>query len=241
MCVVAIPATNASATARPLRIAGHHVSVHHASAGGPDSTSFGTASAVVTGVDASSIPISISIGNPVQLPSTSGAAYSITTTVGMGQESESIRPKAQFNGNSCGWDGSYVVYECVTMYFNIKSDAYYFFADNAQDSIYATNYDPHDVVLASLSLKTGGSGLECNNGAPLNGSETWNISSPTSGNVYYRTPSWAGNYYRIINEDGNFQNVQGTLNWDYRGNVEKLMFTFTLPDSEGSWPHGGCS
>jgi hypothetical protein len=216
------------------------VSVQSANAGGLYSASNGAASAVITGPDASSIPLSISIGATVQLPN-SDAQYSITAVVAMGQETQLARPMSQFNGDTCGYDGSNAVYECVTMYYNIKSDAYDFFADNVQDSIAATNEDPHDVVLSSLSMTTGGNGIACSGSGTLSGGETWNISSPSSGTAYYRTASWSGNYYRINSELSDFQNVQGTLYWYYRGNAEQLKFTYTLPDSQGGWPHGGCT
>lgn len=208
---------------------------------GPNPVTLGKADAVLTGVGASSIPIAVWVNNPVLLQTSSGAEYSVTTVVGMGQSAGTIQAKTEFNAAACGYDGSYAVYQCTTMYYNIKSDAYNYFADDHQDSIRAINYDTTDVVLSSLSLSTGGDGPQCNGTGGLSGGQSWNINSPSSGTTYYETPSWSGNYYRLAGANGNFQNVQGTLNWSYRGNAEHLSFTYTLPDSESAWPTGGCS
>ena len=242
LCFVAVPGTGASATTRGSA-ANQLSTVSRSSMMGGNPSSQGVAVAVVTGVNASSIPISISVGNPVPLSAPSGAEYSVTAVVGMGQKTDSIQPKSEFSGDTCGYDGSYAVYECVTMYYNIKSNTYNWFADNVQDSVEATNEDPHDVVLSNLLLTTGGDGWACSGSSILDGSESWNFSSPSSGTAYSKSPSWTGNYYLLDNSygEGPFQNVQGTLTWDYRGNVEHLMFTYTLPNSESGWPQGGCS
>jgi hypothetical protein len=213
----------------------------HVSVSGPSSSTSGQAEAVLTGVDAGSIPMTVSLGDPVVVATSSGSEYSVTAVVGLGQSNNEVRPMTQFSGNACGYDGSISVYECVTMYYNIKSDSSIWFADDHQDSIQAINYDTHDAVLSSLSLTTGGSGEACNGTGELQGGQTWNIGTPTSGTVYYKTPSFSGNYYRIWNEFVNFENVQGTLNWHYKGNAEQLSFTYTLPDHEAGWPTGGCS
>jgi hypothetical protein len=206
-----------------------------------NSVTLGTATAVLTGVGADLIPISVSVGNPVLLPASSGAEYSVTTVVGMGKGVGIVSPMADYSGNACGYDGSYAVYQCTTMYYNIKSDSTNYYADDDHVSIQATNDDTHDVVLSSLSLTAGGDGPACNGSGSLSGGHTWNISSPTSGTLYNETPSWSGSYYRISNSFGNFQNVQGTLYWYYRGTLETLGFTYTVPDSEPGWPTGGCS
>jgi len=213
------------------------------SASGGNPATVGLANAVITGVGAGSIPISVLVGNPIRLPTVSGAEYSVTTVVGMGQRALTVSPMTQFSGPACGYDGSYAVYQCTTMYYNIKSDSSnVYFADNHQDSIAATNYDPTDVVLSSLTLATGGNGRACNGSGSLNGGATWNISSPTSGTTYNETPSWSGNYYSLTDiVAGTNQSVTGTLHWSYRGTPETLAMTYSLPDSMSSWPTGGCS
>lgn len=196
---------------------------------------------MLTGVGASSIPMTVSVGAPVLLPASSGAEYSVTTVVAMGQGVGAIQPETQYSGDACGYDGSDAVYECTTMYYNIKSDSTNYFADDHQDSIQAINYDSHDAVLSSLSLTAGGAGTACNGNGFLDSEQSWNITSPTSGTTYYETPSWSGNYYKLAGYVSMFQSVQGTLYWDYRGNAEQLEFTYTLPQTESGWPTGGCS
>lgn len=243
LCLLTIPVTPVAAITSS---SGHghafaqSTNVTSVSATGLGPAELGVAEAVLTGVGASSIPLTVSVGSPVLLPTTSGAEYSVTTVIGMGQGIGSAL-SAVFTGPQCGADGSLSVYQCTTMYYNIKSDTNNFFADDHQDSIQAVNYDPHDAVLSSLSLTAGGSGIQCNGSGSLAGGHTWNIGSPASGTTYYETPSWSGNYYRLDGLLGNFQNVQGTLYWYYRGNPETLTWTYTLPDSESSWPTGGCS
>ena len=244
LCLLAVPVAQASAVTKP----GFNGQTNTQSVGvtsvrvvGHNSATLGAANAVLTGVGASSLPISVTVGSPVLLPASSGAEYSVTTLVGIGQETGAPTAKTQFSGSSCGYDGSYSVYLCTTMYYNIKSDSFNYFADNHQDAIQATNDDPSSAVLSSLSLTTGGDGIACTGSGSLSGGQTWNISSPTSGTSYYETPSWSGTYYRLSSTYGNFQNAQGTLHWYYRGNAETLNMTFTLPDSQSGWPTGGCT
>lgn len=215
------------------------VGVTISKASGRDPRTLGIANAVVTGVGASSIPITVSVGNPVQLPASSGAEYSVTTVVGMGQITAAQLRKPAFSGNVCGSDSSYAVYQCTTMYYSIKSDSSNFYADDQQVSIQATNNDPGSAGFASASLAAGVSGAKCGGGG-LSNLQTWNISLPTSGTTYNRTPSWSGGYYRLSNAYSSSQGVTGTLHWVYRGNAETLAFTYTLPDSEPGWPTGGC-
>ncbi len=240
---VLLPVSSASATMhadsnsqKAMRASGATTQTVYGSVSGNS----GEANVVMTGVGAESIPFNVSIGSPTWLPTTSGTEYSITAIVGLVQTG-SIQPMSEYSGNSCGYDGSYSVYECVTMYFNIKSDAYYYFADNAQDSIQAINEDPHDVVLSTLSMTTGGIGKACNGSADLDSSQTWNFTSPSSGTTYNESPSWSGNYYEIFSGLTEFQDVTGTLHWYYRGNAESLVLSYTVPDSEPGWPTGGCS
>lgn len=245
--MLAIPVTQASA----ITVSGSRVQSAayvsggantHSSSGGNSETD-GVANAVMTGVGASSIPMTVSVGSPIALPTSSGAEFSVTITVGIGNRSGTRKAHTQFSGLGCGYDGSYAVYQCTTMYYYIKSDSTpVYFADNHTDSIEAINYDPTSAVLSSLTLKTGGLGRACNGSGSLNGGEAWTINSPTSGTPYYETPSWSGNYYSLTNiVDGTNQNVVGTLNWYYRGNPETLVMSYILPNSMPSWPTGGCS
>ncbi|GEM_PF-3112594 len=243
LCLLTIPVAPASAVSNAglrLQTTAQPVGVTSVHASGTNPAVLGEANAVLTGVGASSIPITVWVENPVLLPFSSGAEFSVTAVVAMGQVAGAIQPKAQFSGDACGYDGSYSVFECVTMYYNIKSDAWNYYADDSQVSIKPVNYDTHDAVLSSLSLTAGGSGYACTGSGHLAGGQTWNISSPSSGTTYYRTPSWSGNYYVLNSSSGAFQNVQGTLYWYYRGNAEQLKFTYSLPDSESGWPTGGC-
>ncbi len=243
-CLTTLPAAQASAITKSgvsVQAKGLSVNAASESVTGLNPSTLGTASAVLNGLGASSIPMSVFVGNPVPMPASSGDEYSVTTVVGLGRGSGAVSPMTQYSGSSCGYDGSYAVYLCTSMYYNIKSDSSFYFADNHQDSIQATNYDTGSAVLSSLSLTAGGFGPACTGNGFLSGGQTWNIGSPMSGSTYYETPSWSGTYYRLVSTYADFQNAQGTLHWYYRGNPETLNMTFTLPDSQAGWPTGGCT
>lgn len=247
LLVLAVPVTQASAItnsgSRAQAVAKSLGSANSYSLIGGNPATVGVANAVLAGAGASSIPMTVSVSNPVPLPASSGAEYGVTITVGMGKRTGTLMSRTQFSGSGCGYDGSYSVYQCTTMYYNIKSDSSnLYFADNHQDSIQATNDDPTSAVLSSLTLRTGGTGFACNGSGSLSGGQTWNIGSPTSGTVYTETPSWSGNYYSLTNVvDGTNQDVVGTLHWYYRGNAETLVMSYILPNSMPSWPTGGCA
>ncbi len=204
-CLVVLPAVGAgSVTRNPgsfSSAASQDSSTHSTSTS--SSPTFGQGTATLSGIGASSMPISTEIGTPAVVPSSNGTIYAVSALVAAGAAASTLYPSAQYSGGACGWDGlDDTVYECVTMYYNIKSDTANYFADDAQVSDEAVNGDPHDAVLTKTSLTTGGVGTPCNSGSELDGGQTWNINSPSSGTTYYETPSWAGNYYRLSSSAG---------------------------------------
>jgi hypothetical protein len=218
-----------------------------------NSTSAGTvdtgiAAVVNTSSNGGAVPVGVSVSSPTLVANSGGNLYSVNVGVEVGSAtsaSAELRAHSQFNGGTCGYDGSYAVHLCVTMYYNIKNDSNYYFADDVQVSGNATNEDPSDVVLHDLNLQAGGYGPACNGSGflePPTVPENWDIGVPTSGTTYNRYPSWAGNYYRLESGYSDVQNTNLTLKWYYRGNLQTTEMSYQLPDSNSGWPlNGGCS
>lgn len=199
----------------------------------------GLVSASLAGVDAAAIPITMYSSTPVFLAGSNN--YQVTFGFGLGANLSGAHLERKFSGMTCGQDGAVAINLCVTLNYGVLSDGTFYFANNQSDSIKGTLLDPHSATLSSEILTTGGFGLICNGVGFLSDSETWTIASPGSGVSYSRQPRWAGNHYRIASGLSNLQSVQGQLNWYYRGNPEVFKMNYVIPDSEPSWPSGGCT
>jgi hypothetical protein len=123
-----------------------------------------------------SMPVEVSVSQPISVQLPSGPGLAVNVMVAAGNRSGLLAPATQFNNRNCGYDGSYSVYECLTMYYNIKNGATYFYGDVEQYSDVVINEDPTSVVLSNLTMQAGVAGTDCNGGGS-NGGQTqpWNL------------------------------------------------------------------